>query len=176
MPYSTASTGKPQADEIIEEIQDLYETAKDEFEIASESTDGATIYAASDRESARDALDQLLAVYSIYTSPFAEAEAEAEAEIAELRGATGAPGAAAAAAAAAALGDSSPLRGRVSSSAGVEEALEEEEDFEDGAVIELGVDPEEITEEVREEVKRRIGGRIRELQSAVEALEGRAKA
>lgn len=45
-----------------------YEVAKDEFEIATDSTDSATIYAASDRESARDALNQLLATYSLYTS------------------------------------------------------------------------------------------------------------
>lgn len=45
-----------------------YETAKDEFEIAVDSTDSATIYAASDRESARDALDQLLAVYTLYST------------------------------------------------------------------------------------------------------------
>lgn len=45
-----------------------YETAKDEFEIAVDSTDSATIYAASDRESACDALNQLSAVYTLYTS------------------------------------------------------------------------------------------------------------
>ncbi|CAK39867.1 uncharacterized protein BO96DRAFT_393477 [Aspergillus niger CBS 101883] len=38
-----------------------------EFEIATESTDSATIYAASDRESARDALNELIAVYTVYT-------------------------------------------------------------------------------------------------------------
>lgn len=45
-----------------------YEVAKDEFEIATDSTDSATIYAASDRESARDALNQFLATYRLYTS------------------------------------------------------------------------------------------------------------
>lgn len=45
----------------------MYEIAKDEFEIATDSTDGATIYAASDRESARDALNQLVTVYELYT-------------------------------------------------------------------------------------------------------------
>ncbi|KAL4893906.1 hypothetical protein BDV59DRAFT_18484 [Aspergillus ambiguus] len=70
-PLATTSSGKSQSDEIIEELQELYETAKDEFEIATESTDGATIYAASDRESARDALNQLLAVYSLYTTDIA---------------------------------------------------------------------------------------------------------
>lgn len=67
-PYSTTQSPKPTADLLIEELQDLYEIAKDEFEIATDSTDGATIYAASDRESARDALNQLCAVYHLYTA------------------------------------------------------------------------------------------------------------
>lgn len=49
-------------------IKSSYDVAKDEFEIATDSTDSSTIYAASDRESARDALNQLLAAYSLYTS------------------------------------------------------------------------------------------------------------
>lgn len=65
--YSSASASEATADNLIEEIQDLYEIAKDEFEIATDSTDGATIYAASDRESARDALNQLVTVYELYT-------------------------------------------------------------------------------------------------------------
>ncbi|GIK02779.1 hypothetical protein Aspvir_006840 [Aspergillus viridinutans] len=65
------STGRSQADLLVEELQDLYETAKDEFEIATDSTASSTIYAASDRESARDALNQLLAVYSLYTTDIA---------------------------------------------------------------------------------------------------------
>ncbi|OJJ73958.1 hypothetical protein ASPBRDRAFT_524623 [Aspergillus brasiliensis CBS 101740] len=64
--YATSSS-KPIADQIIDELQELYEVAKDEFEIATESTDSATIYAASDRESARDALNELIAVYTVYT-------------------------------------------------------------------------------------------------------------
>ncbi|GKZ35442.1 hypothetical protein AbraIFM66950_006072 [Aspergillus brasiliensis] len=63
----TTSSSKPIADQIIDELQELYEVAKDEFEIATESTDSATIYAASDRESARDALNELIAVYTVYT-------------------------------------------------------------------------------------------------------------
>ncbi|KAJ5698495.1 hypothetical protein N7462_000500 [Penicillium macrosclerotiorum] len=66
LPYSTSAN--PNADQLIEELQDLYEAAKDEFEIAIDSTDGSTIYAASDRESARDALNQLCAVYHLYTA------------------------------------------------------------------------------------------------------------
>lgn len=64
---SSSSTSPVTADKLIEELQDLYEIAKDEFEIATDSTDGSTIYAASDRESARDALNQLVTVYELYT-------------------------------------------------------------------------------------------------------------
>ncbi|KAF7117553.1 hypothetical protein CNMCM5793_006605 [Aspergillus hiratsukae] len=86
------STGRSQADLLVEDLQELYpfppfppyqyktdeaekipryETAKDEFEIATDSTSSSTIYAASDRESARDALNNLLAVYSLYTTDIA---------------------------------------------------------------------------------------------------------
>ncbi|KKY22835.1 hypothetical protein UCDDS831_g03421 [Diplodia seriata] len=51
------------ADEKIDEIQDLYATAKDEFEIAVEETEGNTVYAADDRAAAREALDALKAAY-----------------------------------------------------------------------------------------------------------------
>lgn len=44
-----------------------YEIAKGEFEIATESTEGSTIYAASDREIAKEALEQLIWVYSLYS-------------------------------------------------------------------------------------------------------------
>lgn len=70
------TTSTPTADDLITEIQDLYEVAKDEFEIATDSTDGSTIYAASDRESARDALNQLCAVYHLYTAKPGSTEAE----------------------------------------------------------------------------------------------------
>ncbi|OQE31889.1 hypothetical protein PENSTE_c001G10200 [Penicillium steckii] len=65
--YAATSASDATADNLIEEIQDLYEIATDEFEIATDSTDSATIYAASDRESARDALNQLVTVYELYT-------------------------------------------------------------------------------------------------------------
>ncbi|ODM21828.1 hypothetical protein SI65_02672 [Aspergillus cristatus] len=71
-----ATTGKSQADLLVDELQELYEVAKDEFEIATDSTDNATIYAASDRESCRDALNQLLATYSLYTSSEIRSTAE----------------------------------------------------------------------------------------------------
>jgi hypothetical protein len=68
------SSGKAEADLLVEELQELYEVAKDEFEIATESTDTSTIYAASDRESARDALNQLSSVYELYTAKQGEVE------------------------------------------------------------------------------------------------------
>lgn len=87
-------------DEAIEEIQELYGTARDEFEIAAEETEKNTTYAPDDRAAAREELDKLLEFYN-----------------------------------------------------GVIEG-------EDQAVA--------------EEVKRRVGGRIRELEQAVLALEERA--
>ncbi|KAF1842240.1 uncharacterized protein K460DRAFT_380142 [Cucurbitaria berberidis CBS 394.84] len=55
-------------DEAIEEIHDLYGTAKDEFEIASEETEKNTTYAEDDRAAAREELDRLLAYYAEVTS------------------------------------------------------------------------------------------------------------
>lgn len=77
------STGKAEADLLVEELQELYEVAKDEFEIATESTDSSTIYAASDRESARDALNQLSAVYGLYTARPGEVENETDESLSE---------------------------------------------------------------------------------------------
>ncbi|KAK3059496.1 hypothetical protein LTS18_010728, partial [Coniosporium uncinatum] len=51
------------ADEKIEEIQELYATAKDEFEIAAEETEGNTVYAADDRAAAREEFDKLKKVF-----------------------------------------------------------------------------------------------------------------
>lgn len=50
-------------DEAIEDIQELYGTAKDEFEIASEETEKNTTYAEDDRAAAREELDRLLEYY-----------------------------------------------------------------------------------------------------------------
>ncbi|KAL1611363.1 hypothetical protein SLS59_000082 [Nothophoma quercina] len=47
----------------IETITDMFGTAKDEFEIASEETDKNTTYAQDDREAAREELDKLLEYY-----------------------------------------------------------------------------------------------------------------
>ncbi|EEQ33417.1 hypothetical protein McanMca71_001405 [Microsporum canis] len=65
--YSTnESTKKTTVDNYIQEIEDLYAIAKDELEIAAESTAEATIYAASDRISMREAFDDLKHTYGAY--------------------------------------------------------------------------------------------------------------
>jgi len=91
--YANKST----ADEVIEEITELYGAAQDEFEIASEESEKHSVYAADDRKAAREELAKLLKRYN---------------EV---------------------VGGSEGL-------------------------------------EVAEEVKRRVGGRIRELENAVEVL------
>ncbi|KAE9991659.1 hypothetical protein EG327_011202 [Venturia inaequalis] len=53
------SEGKSSADEAVEKIQELYETARDEFELASEETEENTIYAADDRAAAKEELEKL---------------------------------------------------------------------------------------------------------------------
>ncbi|KAF2009327.1 hypothetical protein BU24DRAFT_428863 [Aaosphaeria arxii CBS 175.79] len=68
-PNSSPSTSpsSPEAAQAIEaaivEIQELYGTARDEFEIAAEETEKNTTYAAGDREAAREELDRLLGFY-----------------------------------------------------------------------------------------------------------------
>lgn len=47
-------------EDAIEEITELYGTAKDEFEIASEESEKNTTYAEDDRAAAREELDRLL--------------------------------------------------------------------------------------------------------------------
>jgi hypothetical protein len=44
---------------LIEDIQEQYATARDEFEIATEETEKKSIYAADDRAAAREELDKL---------------------------------------------------------------------------------------------------------------------
>jgi hypothetical protein len=62
-----ASSLSPEAqaavDAAIEEIQELYGTARDEFEIASEESEKNTTYAPDDRAAAREELDRLLEYY-----------------------------------------------------------------------------------------------------------------
>jgi hypothetical protein len=53
-----------QVDAVIEEISDLYGTAKDEFEIASEESEKNTTYAPDDRAAAREELDRLVDYYN----------------------------------------------------------------------------------------------------------------
>ncbi|KZF24193.1 hypothetical protein L228DRAFT_245092 [Xylona heveae TC161] len=55
---------KGAADEAMEEIQELYFTAKDEFDIAVEETEKKTVYAADDRAAAREELTKLLETYN----------------------------------------------------------------------------------------------------------------
>ncbi|MCJ1365035.1 hypothetical protein MMC16_004154 [Acarospora aff. strigata] len=50
---------KTEADVKIEDLQELYATAKDEFEIASEETEKKTVYAADDRAAAQEELAKL---------------------------------------------------------------------------------------------------------------------
>jgi len=47
----------------MEEITDLYGTARDEFEIAAEETVKKTVYAEDDRAAAREELDKLKEAY-----------------------------------------------------------------------------------------------------------------
>ena len=54
---------KTPADEIIEEIQEQYATAKDEFEIATEETEKKSVYAADDRGAAKEELEKLKDLY-----------------------------------------------------------------------------------------------------------------
>lgn len=152
---------------------DSYDAAKDEFEIAVDSTNAATIYAASDRASARDALNHLVRVYTLYTEMATCSAPDTPAAVRVPEGgATTAPVPKEPVAQNAAenlaqdnktdpltTGDPAtgpPLKG---------------EDTASVVGITPNYNPEEISAEVREEVKRRVGQRVRELKNAVEALE-----
>ncbi|THX15771.1 hypothetical protein D6D13_02125 [Aureobasidium pullulans] len=54
---------KSAADEAIEDITELYATARDEFEIAMEETEKQTVYAEADREAAREELTRVQEAY-----------------------------------------------------------------------------------------------------------------
>lgn len=56
-------SSKSTADEKIEEITELYGTARDEFEIAMEETEKETIYAQDDRDAAREELTKVQEAY-----------------------------------------------------------------------------------------------------------------
>ncbi|KAJ5285946.1 hypothetical protein N7524_001252 [Penicillium chrysogenum] len=70
----STSANAPTADNLVEELQGLYVTAKDLFATAAESTKNETTYAASDRESLHDALNQLVTAYELYTTGEISAE------------------------------------------------------------------------------------------------------
>jgi len=76
--YASASSGNSEADAAIEEIQDLYATAKDEFEIAAEETEKKSVYGAEDREAAKEELQKLK---DFYEKAVKESSPEVGAEI-----------------------------------------------------------------------------------------------
>lgn len=146
-----------------------YDNAKDELEIATDSTKSATIYAASDRESARELLDQLLYVYNVYTDmtrspastssepPPQENEAALTPNAQQANADRLDAGAKAAAAAA----------------VGANPILDANEGLSGNSYVGIApnYDPEYISVDAKEEVKKRVGQRVRELKSAVERLE-----
>jgi hypothetical protein len=58
-PQIRTFSAKSTADSILEEIQDQYATARDEFEIATEETEKKSVHADDDRAVAREELDAL---------------------------------------------------------------------------------------------------------------------
>lgn len=164
--YSTGrSTGKSEPDLLVEELQELYsipvpslqlcrdhtdpapryEIATDEFEIATDSTTSATIYASSDRESARDALNQLLVVYALYTNDASSPEFQ------------------------------NVQREQEEKQTQKQKQGTEGEGKEASQIVTTNFNPGEVSSEAREEVRKRVGQRVRELRAAVEDLEERAK-
>ncbi|KAF2834316.1 hypothetical protein M501DRAFT_1001317 [Patellaria atrata CBS 101060] len=68
--FSRQFASKTTADDVVEQIQELYATARDEFEFAAEETENNTVYAADDRTAAREELEKLLSTYkSIVDGP-----------------------------------------------------------------------------------------------------------
>ncbi|KAG9722337.1 hypothetical protein KCU73_g14007, partial [Aureobasidium melanogenum] len=73
---------KSAADEAIEDITELYSTARDEFEMAMEETENKTIYAEADREAAREELTKVQEAYrSIVEGPDTELAEEVKRRI-----------------------------------------------------------------------------------------------
>ena len=62
-PSSPSSTTTSTADSLIETLTDLYNTARDEFEIAAEETEKKSTYGPEDREAAHAAFDELKTAY-----------------------------------------------------------------------------------------------------------------
>jgi hypothetical protein len=62
-PVIPTFSAKSTADSILEEIQEQYATARDEFEIATEETEKKSVYAEGDRAAAREELDALKKIF-----------------------------------------------------------------------------------------------------------------
>ncbi|KUL91236.1 hypothetical protein ZTR_01551 [Talaromyces verruculosus] len=139
----------------------LYENAKDELEIATDSTNGATIYAASDRESARELFDQLLYVYNVYTDMTRSPASTSSEPPPQENEAALSPNAQQANA------------DRLDAGARANPILDANEALSGNSYVGIApnYDPEYISVDVKEEVKKRVGQRVRELKSAVERLE-----
>ncbi|OJD12626.1 hypothetical protein AJ78_06813 [Emergomyces pasteurianus Ep9510] len=152
---SMPQTERPKTDDYIQELQDLYEIAKDELEIAAESTAASTIYAVSDRISLREAFDDLDRAYAAYTGTaprpsHLERPPPSSPDNQDW--------------------DSSSNSGGAAAKEGDEANQEKEEEEEEGGSS-MAFNPAEVPDEVREEIKRRVGQRIRELRNAVDQLE-----
>ncbi|KAL2070737.1 hypothetical protein VTL71DRAFT_13763 [Oculimacula yallundae] len=65
LPSQRHYSAKSSADTLIEEIQDQYAVARDEFEISTEETEKQSIYAQADRDAAREELDKLKDMYEM---------------------------------------------------------------------------------------------------------------
>ncbi|KAL1958546.1 hypothetical protein VTO42DRAFT_4143 [Malbranchea cinnamomea] len=162
---TTTSASRPSAeltaDDYIQELQDLYDIAKDELEIATESTQASTIYAASDRITLREAFDDLERAYAAYTGTAPAGLSTASKATRAGKPSTGATAEADA------------------GSAGVRLNAETEESAAQTGTDEerrlTNFDPRNIAPEIREEIKRRVGQRVREMRNAVQALEESAR-
>ncbi|KAK2799933.1 hypothetical protein FQN50_008326 [Emmonsiellopsis sp. PD_5] len=171
-----ASSGEQlTADDYIQELQDLYEIAKDELEIAADSTASNTIYAVSDRITLREAFDDLDHAYALYTGtkphPVTIAQLQQLPQQASSGGGIGTEDPNAAESWGLGMNNKEEEGG-----GGVEG---ESERYDEGAMGEgkrsVSFDPEMVPGAVREEIKRRVGQRVRELRGAVEALEESAR-
>ncbi|PGH15575.1 hypothetical protein AJ79_02357 [Helicocarpus griseus UAMH5409] len=166
-------TERPKADDYIQELQDLYDIAKDELEIAAESTAASTIYAVSDRISLREAFDDLDHAYAAYTGTKPQPSNLERGHISPTSeeqdpNAPDSWGVGAAA-----------TEGEGKGTQGVKAESENEiiwgEGEGEGERRGTAFDPEEVPQEIREEIRRRIGQRMRELRNAVEQLEESVK-
>ncbi|PGH20792.1 hypothetical protein AJ80_03419 [Polytolypa hystricis UAMH7299] len=123
-----------------------YDIAKDELEIAAESTASNTIYAVSDRITLREALDDLDYAYALYTGT------KPLPPVIEVRNVSSSSSSSSSAAKS---GSGSP---------------DDDKEWV-GQRRETNFDAGQVRAEVRGEIQRRVGQRVRELRHAVEALE-----